>query len=217
MQNDNLMVKNNSGKKRQIIFIGLIILSVVLAVLAIWAFVSYLNQKADVDSKINNAVAFAQKAQADSDEVKFAEREKTPNREFVGPDDYGQVTFNYPKTWSLYIKQDASKGGTYEAVFNPISVNSSSLQYALRVTIEQRDYDKALASFDPLVKNGSLKVTSVSANGNNGTRLDGAFSKDIHGALVLFKIRDKTLTIRTDADTFKSDFNALVTTIKFNQ
>jgi len=57
----------------------------------------------------------------------------------------------------------------------------------------------------------------VKADGNNGTRLDGAFTKDIRGYAVIFKIRDKTLTIRTDANTFKSDFNKLINTIKFNE
>jgi hypothetical protein len=85
------------------------------------------------------------------------------------------------------------------------------------VTIEQRDYDKAIASYNTSVKNGDLKASSVVADGNNGTRLDGSFSKDVRGSAVLFKIRDKTLTIRTDATTFTSDFNKLIATIKFNQ
>ncbi|NTW62450.1 hypothetical protein HGB25_03545, partial [Candidatus Saccharibacteria bacterium] len=85
--------------------------------------------------------------------------------------------------------------------------------------IEQRDYDQSVASYDALVKKGDLKASSVSVNGNNGTRLEGAFSKDIHGAAVIFKIRDKTLTVRTDATTFISngDFNSLVSTIKINR
>jgi hypothetical protein len=62
-----------------------------------------------------------------------------------------------------------------------------------------------------------LNSSSVAANGVNGTRFDGAFSKDIRGSAVIFKIRDKTLTLRTDAETFKNDFNSLVPTIKFNQ
>jgi hypothetical protein len=67
-----------------------------------------------------------------------------------------------------------------------------------------------------LVNKGDLKSSAVQINGEAGTRLDGAFSKDIRGSAVIFKIRDKTVTIRTDADTFKADFDALVATIKFN-
>lgn len=51
----------------------------------------------------------------------------------------------------------------------------------------------------------------------NGTRLDGSFTEDIRGFAVIFKIRDKTVTIRSDAETFKGDFNALIQTITFNK
>jgi hypothetical protein len=47
-------------------------------------------------------------------------------------------------------------------------------------------------------------------------RLDGSFSTDIRGSAVIFKIRDKTVTIRTDADTFKPDFENIIKTINFN-
>lgn len=200
--------------------IGLVVLVVAVGALAVWALVNYNDQKTDVDAKISSAVAVARKEQADSDEVKFAEREKEPNREFVGPDDYGHVTFNYPKTWSVYIEQDGSDNGSYEAYLNPVlvpAVNSDQQQYALRVVIEQVSYDDALNNFDSLVQSGDLKSSSVSINGSIGTRLDGKFSDDIRGSMIIFKIRDKVLTIRTDADTFKPDFNALITTLKFNK
>ena len=201
-----------------IVSIGLAVLSIGLGVFSYWAATNYNEQKTDVDSKISDAVVVAKKAQADADETKFTKREKEPNREFVGPEDYGQVSFSYPKTWSVYIGKDASAGGVYEAYLNPISVPpvSATQQFAIRVTIEQKDYDKALAAFDPLVKKGDLKSSSFSANGYTGARLDGSFSKDIRGSMVIFKIRDKTLTVRTDAETFKPDFDTLIQTIKFN-
>jgi cytoskeletal protein RodZ len=199
-----------------------VLLSIVAALaigLAVWGIMNYMDQKNNVDSKVADAVATAKKDQADSDEIKFTARDKEPNRQFVGPDDYGRLTFNYPKTWSVYVDKDASTGGTYEAYLNPVSVPpvSSTQQYALRVTIEQKDYATALTSYDAAVKKGDLKSSSVTADGSNGTRLDGKFSTDIRGSAVILKIRDKTLTLRTDADTFQPDFNALIATIKFNQ
>ena len=198
--------------------ISMIVLVSIISGLAVWSYVNYNDQKTNVDTKIDAAVATAKKVQADSDEVKFTERDKEPNRQFVGPDDYGRVTFNYPKTWSAYINKDVSSGGgTFEAYLNPIMVPavSTTQQFALRVVIEQKDYDKVITSYDALVKKGDLTSSSISENGFSGTRLDGSFSKDIRGSAVIFKIRDKTLTIRTDATTFSSDFNALITTIKF--
>lgn len=203
-----------------IVIIVLSVVSAALVIFGIWAFISYLGQKGDVDSRIASAVAIAEKNQADADEAKFAKIEKEPNREFVGPDDYGRLTFQYPKTWSVYVDRDVASGGTYSAYLNPVVVPpvSSTQQFATRVTIEEKDYDKVLASYDSAVKKGDLRSSSVkAANGANGTRLDGLFSKDIRGFAVIFKIRDKTVTIRSDANTFKADFDKLVGTIKFNQ
>ena len=199
--------------------IGLIVLSLGAIAAAAWGILNYTEQKTNVDGKVNVAVITAKKEQADSDEAKFAEREKEPNRQFVGPDDYGRLTFDYPKTWSAYINKDAMQGGVYEAYLNPVSVPpvSATQQYALRVTIEAKSYEAVIASYESLVKKGDLRSSAVSVDGNNGTRIDGSFSKDIRGSAVIYKIRDKTVTLRSDADTFKTDFNALIATIKFNQ
>lgn len=219
MMNSKRISENGSEKTMLIITVCLIVLLVGTTILSIWLFINYSDQKNNVDTKISAAVATAKNEQATNDEVKFAQREKEPLRQFVGPDDYGRVTFNYPKTWSTYISKDASSGGTYEAYLNPITVPpvSETQQYSLRVTIQETDYDKVVATYDSLIKKGSLKLSSVSADGQNGTRFDGSFTKDIRGSAVVFKIRDKTLTIRTDAETFTPDFNNLIATIKFNQ
>lgn len=199
--------------------IGLIVLFLAAGSLAIWAFINYNDQKNNVDSKIAVAVAEAKKIQADEDEAKFIERDKEPNRDFVGPDDYGRLTFSYPKTWSVYVGNDSTSSGAYQAYLNPVTVPpvSDKQQFALRVTIETRDYDRVVSGYQRLVTDGKLSSSSVTVNGQSGTRLDGNFSDDIRGAAVIFKIRDKTITMRTDADTFKPDFETLVSTVTFNQ
>jgi hypothetical protein len=215
----NKKCENGFAKIWMVTTIGLIVLSVGLAVFGAWAFMNYSDQKDNVDTKIATAVAKAEKDQADADDLKFIQRDKEPMRQFTGPDDYGRVTFDYPKTWSVYIDKDALSGGDYEAYLNPIVVPpiSSIQQFAIRVLIEEKDYDKVIATYDSLIKKGDLRSSSVTADGTNGIRLDGSFSKDIRGSAVIFKIRDKTLTIRTDANTFTADFDALIATIMFNQ
>ncbi len=201
------------------VVVGLVVLLVAMGGVAMWSYFEYQEQKRDVDGKIALAVSEAERKQAEVDEEKFHQREKEPNRQFVGPADYGRVTFNYPKTWSVYVDKDASSGGTYAAYLNPITVPpvDDSERYALRVTIEDKDYEKVLSDYEKLVKKGDLKTSNVNLGGVNGTRIEGAFNKDIRGSAVVFKIRDKALTIRTDADTFKSDFDKLIKTIEFNQ
>jgi hypothetical protein len=202
-----------------IAIIALVVLVLGAGSAAIWAYVNYNEQKTNVDGKIDLAVAEAKKTQADSDEIKFAEREKEPNRQFVGPDDYGRVTFDYPKTWSVYVAHDISRGGIYEAYLNPVTVPpvSETQQFSLRVQVEEKDYDQVVKTYQDLVKKGTLRSSATSANGNNGTRLDGNFTKDIRGSAVIYKIRDKTVTLRTDADTFKPDFESIIKTLNFNQ
>lgn len=186
---------------------------------AVWAYMNYMDQKDNVDSKVSVAVASAVKDQADKDAAAFLEKEKQPNRQFVGPDDYGRLSFDYPKTWSVYIAKDASEGGDYDAYFNPGTVPEvdAKQQYSLHVTIQDQDYDKVVDSYKKLVSSGDLKSSSVSLDGQNGTRLDGSFTKDIRGSAVIVKIRDKTVTVRTDAETFRGDFEALIKTITFNK
>ncbi|HEV7952236.1 MAG TPA: hypothetical protein VGO98_02575 [Candidatus Saccharimonadales bacterium] len=217
----NLKRKNENGAITgsliAIIVLGILFLAAGSA--AIWAYSNYTEQKTNVDGKIDLAVAEARKDQSDIESAKFAEREKEPNRQFVGPDDYGRLTFNYPKTWSAFVAKDVTEGGSFEAYLNPVTVPpvSDKQQYGLRVTIEQADYDKVVKQYDARVKKGDLRSSGFTANGNTGIRFDGNFSKDIRGAAVLLKVRDKTVTVRTDADTFKADFENIVKTINFNQ
>jgi hypothetical protein len=222
-----LMVRNSSWGRVNagvvnvwmVVSIALIVITVATSTASIWAMLHYFDEKQTVDTQVDNAVAKAQKDQADTDADKFAQQEKQPNREFVGPDEYGRLAFDYPKTWSAYIAQNStSNGQTYQAYFNPISVppiTLSSQQFALRVTIEQKDYDTVINSYSSLVKKGDLKTSSVTVNGVASTELTGNFTKDIRGAAVIIRILDKTVIIQTDADTFMNDFNALISTVTF--
>lgn len=202
-----------------IMMIILAVTTVVFGGLAIWAYTQYQAKSTDVNGQIKVAVVEAEKAQQETDEKKFAEREKEPRRDFVSPDDYGRVTFKYPKTWSTYIATDPTRGGKYEAYLNPVTVPrvSATEQFALRVTIEDRNYDEVVESYKSKVNNGDLASSSTSSQGNDGTRFDGNFSTNIRGSAVVYKVRDKTLTLRTDANTFKPDFEAIIKTVSFNQ
>lgn len=198
----------------------LIVVLMGVSALAIWSYVNFQEAQTDLDGKLEMARAEARNEEAAKNEADFLEREKEPNQQFVGPDDYGRVTFDYPKTWSVYVANDVSSGrGTYEAYLNPILVPpvSNNQRMAIRVTIENRDYDVVLRSYEARIKRGDLSTAAVSADGVDGTRLDGSFTNEIRGSAVLYKIRDKTLTIRTDADTFKPDFDKLIETIEFNR
>ncbi len=206
--------------------IAVILLSfgvVIMGALAGWLYVQYNDQKTNVDAKVSSAVAEAKRKQAEDDDTKFAQREKEPNRQFIGPDDYGRLTFDYPKTWSVYVATNPTQGGDYQAFLNPVEVppvggnGNSAQRFALRVLIQNRDMKDVVSQYDSLVQTSKLNSSTFNTNGQAGTRLDGDFSTSVRGAVVIFKIRDKTVSVFTDADTFKPDFENIIKTIKFNQ
>lgn len=204
----------------QVATIGLSVLVMGLGSFGIWAFVSYNDASSDLDDKLKVARAEAKAEQAELDEEKFAEREKQPNKTFLAPDDYCGLTFKYPKLWAEFWSEQISNGADFKAYINPGHVPpiSSSQQFAIRVVIEQKDFDDVVAQYDGLVQSGKLKQSTHSSEGHQATRLTGDFSSNIRGDAVIYRCRDKTITVRTDAvDAFKNDFQAIIGTIDYNE
>jgi len=198
------------------IFLG--VLTVGLLVFGIWAFINYMDQKNNVDAKISDAVATAKKQQTDTDEAAFAEREKQPTRQLIGPVDLGKVTVSYPKTWSVYVDKDGTTGA-YAAYMHPGSVQSVSqkITNAVLVSVDDKKYEDSLKSYDSQVAKGDLRASAVKVGDLQGTRLDGTFSKDIQGAVALFKLRDKTVKIAVQLNDYMGDFNNIILpSLKFN-
>jgi hypothetical protein len=202
----------------QVAVIGLSVLVIGLGSFGIWAFVAYNDASSNLDGKIAVAVAQAKDEKGNQDEAKFAEREKQPAKTFKAPDDYCGLSFQYPKTWSVFESEQITNGGDFKAYLNPdvVPAISNSQQFALRVTIEQKDYDSVTNQYDGLVQKSDLKQSSTASQGNQGMRLTGNFSKNIRGDAVIYRCRDKTITVRTDTLTFKTDFETIIRTITFN-
>lgn len=202
-----------------IAIIGLSVALLAAGWFGVWSFINYNDQKTDVDARVALAVAEAKKEQSEADEAKFEKERNALTRQFVGPEDYGRLSFNYPKSWSVFVENDASKGGVYKAYLHRdvVPAISDSQQYMLRVVIEEKGYDAVISQYESRVKRGDLKSSTASFNGHTGTRLDGNFTKNIRGAAVIFKVRDKTVTLYTDADQYKPDFEAIVKSTDFNQ
>lgn len=199
--------------------IAFIVLFVAAGAFAVWSYMNYTEQKTDVDAKIGLAQADARRQQLEEDTAKYLEESQRPYLEFAGPEDYGRLSFQYPKTWSVYVARDVARGGTYEAYLNPVTVPpiGNNVRMALRVTIETKSYESVVESYQSRVQKGDLRSGAVMINGENATRLDGSFTEDIRGSAVIFKIRDKTVTLRTDADTFGPKFNEIIASIQYNQ
>ena len=219
--------KDVSGLIKTIVIIILSLITVTFIGLFIWMFMQYNEAQSDVDGKIALAVSEAKDEQAAKDEDEFLEREKYPYRTFSGPADYGQLTFEYPKTWSVYVAADASNGGDFSAYFNPIQVDEVGRDTinALRVTIENKSFESVAEGYQRDVDRKDSKLTMESVTVGNAekgitvtaNRYTGVIpGTDLNGYIVIFKIRDKTAILQTDSVLFGEDFDKLLSTIVFN-
>ncbi len=214
--------KNIADLVKTIVIIVLSLTTVTFIGLFVWMSVQYNETRSDVDGQINRAVAIAKDEQATALEAEFLEREKYPFKTFSGPADYGQLTFEYPRTWSVYVAADASNGGDFSAYFNPIQVNvvSKDTINALRVTIRDKSFDDVAAEYQRYMdkKDSNLSVETITTTkGITANRYSGNIpNTDLNGYIVIFKIRDKTAILQTDSVLFEEDFNKLLNTVTFN-
>jgi len=200
--------------------IGCLILFLIAGSLAIWAYMQYSREKSSVDSKVAIEVAEGRRKQAEYDQGQCLEQAKSQRIEFVGPTEYGRVSFLYPKIWSVYIANDGSDRGDYKAYLHPVSVPSTTnknSRFALRLEIINKNMDTVLNDYQSRLKKGELTSSSTEFNGISATRIDGTFEKELRGSVVLMKVRDKTIRFSTDADTFKPDFQTILSTVKISE
>ena len=176
VQNPITQSNDASGLVKTIVIVAVSLIAVTFIGLFIWMLIQYNSVSDDVQGQIDVAVAAAKDEQAQKDEMEFSEREKYPYKTFSGPADYGQLTFEYPKTWSVYVAADASNGGDFSAYFNPVQVNavSNNTINALRVTILDKSFEEDVEisirrSFNQMVeefKHNQEKI-KLKANENN--------------------------------------------------
>ena len=217
--------KDVSGLIKTIVIIVLSLVALTFIGLFIWIMVEYNVVRSDVDGQISVAVASAKDEQATKMEAEFLEREKYPYKVFAGPVDYGQLTFEYPKTWSVYVAAAATEGGDFNAYFNPGQVDAvvKDTINALRVSIRNESFDKVTEEYQKAMdkKDSGLTMESVTIgkDGNiTANRYTGKIpNTDLAGFIVTFKIRDKTAILQTDSVIFQADFDKLLGTVVFNQ
>lgn len=211
------------------IFMVLAIVGGLIAVtfigLFIWMYAQWSEAQTDVDSKINTAVATAVNEKTAELEDQFTEREKLPYRTFTGPADYGELSLQYPKTWSVYEAKSATNGGDFEAYFNPdrVYVVATGTINSLRVIIKDQAYDTFISQYDDQVKNGKMTVTVRPVGGENANIYtgeipgSGSSASALQGIVAVFKIRDKSAVIQTDAMIFSDDYYKILDSVQFNQ
>ena len=202
--------------------VGLIVVSLLAVLfigLFIWMWVKWNDASTNVKGKVDVAVAKAKNELQTKLESEFEEKEKYPYKVFTGPTDLGELSFEYPKTWSLYVQSSANRGGDYAAYLNPGQVNvvQDDTVMALRVSIKGTLFDQAISDFAEKVRSGDMTLSTTVVNGNNVNVYTGKLDNEYQGIICVFKLRDKTVMLQTDSTSvFSDDFYRILKTVKFN-
>lgn len=206
---------------------GLIISTIVFVVLflaaagfGIWAFMERGTYKNETDKIVAREVELTEQRVATEKDNQFKEEEKKPNKVYKGPSTFGSVELMYPKTWSAFITEGQGSK-PIDGYLHPDFVpgTQSGTAFALRVEVLERSYDVELKSLESKVRSGKIAVTPFRAElvpEILGSRIEGEVNTGQKNLMVLFPIRDKTLKISTESETFFKDFNeTILKTLKF--
>jgi len=214
---------DSEGSIRSSVLIGVFVLLLVgSTVFGVWAFMSRSDYKNNSDKKSATAVAAAKEEQKAIDEAAFLEKEKQPNETFNGPSEFGSLKIVYPKTWELYVDvKTAGSGTSVDGYAHPGYVPGvqSDTAFALRFQVISSDYVSLLKQYESLTKNGGVTVSPFRAELVNtvlGSRVDGQITTKRTGSVVFLPLRDKTLKIWTESNTYTADFDAVLKNLSFS-
>ena len=220
--NPNQGVSYNSGPHggRGNLFVT-VLLSVLLIIALIFGFTQFSkarDYKDNTDKKINQALA-AKASQLQSQAQQAFNAANTYKYQVSAT--YGSVAFSYPKAWSAYI-DTTNSGEPVNGYFNPRVVPSiqGDTAFALRVELTGDDYSQVLGNYSSSISDGTIKAKAYLppkmkgvANAVPGTYLSGHINtgnQDQTGAMMIIKVRDKTLQVYTESAKYLNDFNNIV-------
>ncbi len=174
----------------------------------VWAYSERQNYKNNSDQLSEKAVTIAVERANTAKDNDFLEKEKQPFRTYQGNDSLGSFSVQYPKTWSVYSNDTI---GQASVIFHPHFVPANNkIAYALRVEVIVRPYDQVATSFANDVKSSKLKAVPYAlpkVPTAIGLRLDGELKDKKRGTIVILPLRDKTIQITSESESFAGDLN----------
>jgi hypothetical protein len=195
------------------------ILFVVALGFGVWAFIGKVENKSNLDEKIEAAAAVAVEKAEVAKEAEFAERDKNPFKSYTGSTTYGSLTYSFPRTWSVYTEENNSgKLLDFYAHPNVITGTAATNSFALRVQILDSSYDTLIAKYQKDAEKGTITVTAYRPEkvpSVLGARINGEIIKGKQGSMILLPQRDKTFIIWTESTDYVPDFENVIKTINF--
>lgn len=187
-----------------------------VAVFGVWAFGERQDYKNNVDEKIAVAVEKAKTEEAKVKDAQFAEESKNPLKTYKGPSAYGSVVVKYPKTWSGYVVENSQSDPYVDGYFAKgvvPDVQADSSTFPLRLQVSSTSYSETLTNFESQAQEGSVRVKPYALKkvpSVVGSFVSGAISENKKGYMVILPLRNTTLEIWTESDSYKSDFDKII-------
>lgn len=179
----------------------------------LWAFSERGTYKNNADELVAIAVTAAKAEAGAAKDKEHAEAMKSPYKTYEGPEQYGSVSVTYPKTWSAYVDTSGRGTAPMDGYFNPDvvpSLTDQSSSFALRVQVLNQSYSQALAQYENAEDVTVTPYSLPKVPKTVGVKLVGQLEEDVKGELVLLPLRDKTLQIFTQSQTYSNDFNNII-------
>ncbi len=179
----------------------------------VWAYNQRTHYKDHSDQEVTAAVNKAIDSQKQIDAANYAEQAKKPYDTYIGPAAFGNVTVNYPKTWSSYVVENDKGGNPISGYFQPGTVPNvidPDNSFALRVELVSTSYDTVLSQFKASVTAGKVTVapyTLPKVPSIVGSRIEGQITPTKQGVMVVLPLRNMTLKIWTESNDFKGDLD----------
>jgi hypothetical protein len=215
-----------------------LVIAILLLVCAVafggWAFSSRQDYKNHTDAKIVTAVTVAKQQESTLKDAQFAQAEKNPLTTYNGPEAYGSIVLQYPKTWSGYAASTSSGNGGGSPVSDyfypgvvPSTADPSSV-YALRLQVLNQTYASTVNSLSqggaestnrptisPYVLPKVPSAIGVEVTGTLPVSNGGSGSKT--GVMVILPLRSETIELWTEGSQFTSDFtNSVLPNFSFS-
>lgn len=181
-----------------------------------WAYMGRQDYKNNSDAKAAVAVTAAKSQEDKIKDAQFAEAAKQPLKTYQGPEAYGSLVVNFPKTWSGYVDDTGTGSSLVDGYFAPGVVPSATSQnsvFALRVQVLNQQYAQAMQSFSGQQQNGQLTISAYALPKLPkivGAKVVGQVNSNQNQAtvtMIVLPLRSQTLEIWTQGSQYLADFN----------
>ncbi len=209
--------KNKKDLIKNVALAVLAVIAIAFGTLALLKISDYNKLSQDFDTKLSKSVTEKVDSELTKIEAEYNTKYNQPYNEFVGPEDYGRVTFKYPRTWSVYVASDVNSDKNYMVYFNPDKVLPTGKKnvYALTFEIVSDSYENTTAKYSNSKNN--MRAESLTISGSPAIYYTGVLpGTTFEGAVVVLKNRDKAVVFKTYDAAFIPAFNELIESITFN-